>query len=382
MINFIEGAIESAPALKPLMEGRSRDTISLKSGVDIVVRPASFRSTRGATCVAVICDEIAFFRLEGAAQPDTEIVRALRPSLLTTHGPLICISSPYARRGELWRAYNKHFGKDSNVLVAQAPSWLMNSTLDKAWIDEQFADDPIAANAEYGANFRTDVEQFVTIEAIEACISSGVYERLPLSELTYYGFVDPSGGSQDGMTLAISHREGDVALLDCIREVTPPFSPEAVVKEFVDVLRGYRVASVRGDRFAGEFSREPFKKLGIDYLVSQDSKSQIYQTLLPLLNSRRIDLLDDKRLVGQLLSLERRTARGGRDSIDHAPGHRDDRINAAAGALVLAGFRPVQQAPITIPFVHSVTRDFPSSDAFSRAIRDPTRPGHSFLLSA
>ena len=34
--------------------------------------------------------------------------------------------------------------------------------------------------------------------------------------------------------------------------------------------------------------------------------------------------------------LERRTARGGRDSIDHGPGAHDDIANAVAGALVLA----------------------------------------------
>jgi hypothetical protein len=34
--------------------------------------------------------------------------------------------------------------------------------------------------------------------------------------------------------------------------------------------------------------------------------------------------------------LERRTARSGRDSIDHAPGAHDDIANSVAGALLLA----------------------------------------------
>jgi hypothetical protein len=39
--------------------------------------------------------------------------------------------------------------------------------------------------------------------------------------------------------------------------------------------------------------------------------------------------------------LERRTSRGvGKDSIDHAPGGHDDRINAIAGAAVTATLRP------------------------------------------
>jgi hypothetical protein len=54
---------------------------------------------------------------------------------------------------------------------------------------------------------------------------------------------------------------------------------------------------------------------------------------LPIINSGRVSLLDDARLLAQILGLERRTARGGRDSIDHAPGGHDDVANAAAGVI-------------------------------------------------
>jgi hypothetical protein len=331
--------------LWPLVEGRSSDTIRLASGVDILVRPASYRTTRGATCVAIIADEVAFWRLEGAANPDKEILRAIRPSLATTAGPLIAISSPYSRRGELWKAYSKNFAKDGPVLVAQAPTWIMNSTIDRAWIDKQFEADPVSANAEFGANFRTDIETFVSLEAIDACVSPGVFERAPLSDVHYFSFVDPSGGSADSMTLAISHSEDSVAVLDAIREVRPPFSPESVVAEFAALLRTYRISSVRGDRYAGEWPREQFRKHGIDYLPSDKNKSEIYNAMLPLLNSRRVDLLDDKRLILQLAGLERRTARGGRDSIDHCPGAYDDLANSVSGSLVLA-VEPEMACPV------------------------------------
>jgi len=57
---------------------------------------------------------------------------------------------------------------------------------------------------------------------------------------------------------------------------------------------------------------------------------------LPLINSGAVDLLENERLVVQLTQLERRTARGGKDSIDHTPGAHDDLANAVAGALVTA----------------------------------------------
>src|SRR5215467_2501210 len=63
----------------------------------------------------------------------------------------------------------------------------------------------------------------------------------------------------------------------------------------------------------------------------KNQTSDLYRDLLPVINSRKIDLLDHSRLIGQLCSLERRTSRGGRDSIDHAPGAHDDLANAVAG---------------------------------------------------
>lgn len=205
------------------------------------------------------------------------------------------------------------------MLVWQAPTEAMNSTVDQRIIQAAYAADPASAAAEFGAEFRTDLESLLPSEAVESCVIPGRYELPPLSGTTYKAFVDPSGGSSDSMTLAVSHTEKDVAVLDCVRESIPPFSPEAVVAEFAVLLKTYRVHRVIGDRYGGEWPREQFRKHGIEYKCSEKSKSDIYLELLPLVMSSRIELLDNKKLVRQLVSLERRTARGGKDSIDHAP---------------------------------------------------------------
>src|SRR5262249_13924766 len=153
----------------------------------------------------------------------------------------------------------------------------------------------------------------------------------PMSAMRYYGFVDPSGGSADSMTLVIGHREEDIVIVDAIREWKPPFSPEDVVMEFAELLKSYRISRITGDRYAGEWPRDRFREHGIVYEPAQKPKSDLYRDLLPAINSRKLDLLDDTRLLTQLVSLERRTARGGRDSIDHAPGAHDDLANAVAG---------------------------------------------------
>jgi hypothetical protein len=73
----------------------------------------------------------------------------------------------------------------------------------------------------------------------------------------------------------------------------------------------------------------------VTYETADRDRSGLYLELLPLINSCRVSLLDNPRLVSQLTSLERRTSRGGRDSIDHAPGSHDDMSNSVAGVLAL-----------------------------------------------
>jgi len=237
----------------------------------------------------------------------------------------------------LWEAWRDHYGNDdSTVLVVQADTRTMNPTVPQSVIDRAYERDAISAAAEYGAEFRRDIEAFISPEAVEACVVPGRRELPPTSDFQYVAFTDPSGGSQDSMTLAIAHAEGERRVLDAVREITPPFSPDAVVAEFAGLLERYGLTTVSGDRYGGEWPRERFRTHGIDYEVSDRAKSDLYREFLPLLNSGEVELLDNDRLLAQLAGLERRTARGGRDSIDHAPRAHDDVANAAAGAVWLA----------------------------------------------
>jgi hypothetical protein len=327
------------PMLQGLITRETNELLELANMVSIEVVTASYRTIRGRTVVAALCDELAFWRTDEGANPDVEIINALKPAMATVRGArLLKASSPYSRRGVLWNDYRKHFGKnESATLVWQAATRDMNPMVPQAFINNAFADDPESCAAEYGAQFRSDVEAFISREAVDACVMPGRFELAPFAfEAQYSAFVDPSGGSADSMTLAIVHREGERTIVDAIREARPPFSPESVVSDFCTLLRTYGIKTVVGDRFAGEWPRERFFVHGIEYKVSDKSKSDLYRDMLPLINGGRVELLDHPRLISQLCSLERRTARGGRDSIDHPPGQHDDIANSVAGAVVMA----------------------------------------------
>lgn len=236
----------------------------------------------------------------------------------------------------LYEAHQRHWGKDGDpVLVWKVPTREMNPTIAQAEIDRAMERDPADAMTEFMAKFRSDLQSFVSIEAVRAC-ADNVRERLPQRDHAYVAFVDPSGGSSDSMTLAISHMEGKTAVLDAVHEARPPFSPGAVVEEFCALLAKYQVWAVYGDRYAGEWAREPFRQRGISYEPAELTKSEIYLAFLQLLNSKAVALIEHPRLEHQLVSLERKVTRGGRDTIDHIRGGHDEIANAVAGACVLA----------------------------------------------
>jgi len=331
--------ILSPPILQSLVLNVTASEIELQGGVTIEVVTRSYRSVRGrSVCVAVL-DELAFWRDDDSANPDSEVLNAVRASMATfgSDAMVIAGSSPYARRGVLWDAFRRwHAKDDARNLVWQAATRTMNPTVPQDFIDAEFERDPASAAAEYDAQFRSDIAAFVDLAVLEACTADGLFEIAPMFGASYVAFVDPSGGSSDAMTLAIAHNDDGVAVLDCVREVRAPFQPEAVVDEFSKTLKSYGVARLTGDRYAGEWPSEQFHKRGITYIPSEKVKSDIYRDMLPILNSRQCQLLDIPRLISQLHGLERRTARGGKDSIDHGPGQHDDVANSVAGALVNA----------------------------------------------
>ena len=345
IFRFTLGLLRAVPMLAGLIEDETAETITLKNRVTIEIATASFRVTRGYTFAAVLADEVAFWRSDDSANPDQEIIAALRPGLATIPSSVLLLaSSPYRKRGVLYSAFTKHFGQDAaRVLVWRGTTLEMNPGLDPAIVEEAYADDAEAASAEYGAEFRSDISDFIPRDVINACTVMGRFELPPVHGRNYVAFIDPSGGTgADSMTLAIAHRDGDKCILDAVREVRPPFSPEAVTIDFAAVLKTFGISRVTGDRYAGEWPRERLRTHGIQYELSEQPRSDLYRDVLPLLNSGRVELLNLPRLASQFCGLERRTSRSGRDSIDHAPGAHDDIANVVAGALLMA--KPVAKA--------------------------------------
>jgi Terminase large subunit, ATPase domain len=341
VFSYVRAFFESSPIIRQQVEEITADEIRLHGNIVLSVHTNNYRTVRGRTLLACIFDEVGFWRDETTSLPDVETYRAVLPALATTNGILVAISSPYAQRGLLYTKHQSCFGHDDpDVLVVQAGTLTFNPTIDPGIISAASEDDPEAARAEWHAEFRGDISTFVDRTVVEKCIEAAVRQRPFQFRYKYVAHCDPSGGQHDSMTLAIAHREGERAVLDLTAEWKAPFNPDDVMDDIAKLLKSYRVTSVTGDAYASAWVQHGFRRQGLTYKHSEHNRSELYLQLLPLLTAGNAVLLDQPRLIGQISQLERRTGRGGRDSIDHMRGAHDDLAVAAAGALVRAMARP------------------------------------------
>lgn len=337
VMGFIKGLIARTPFIASMVTNATDEDIELNNDVRIEISASSFRTTRGYSFACVIADEIAFFRSnDTSANPDVELIRALRPGLITLRGKLIMASSPFGKSGVLWDSYVRNHGvPGARVLCWKAPTRVGNPTVPQSDVDQALEDDPESARAEYMADFRSDVAAFLDRDMIEAVTAAGRHEVPPMDGVQYTAYMDVSGGSgADSTALAIAHSEGSIIVHDFLLEIRPPFNPDDAVAQIVAVLRRYNIVHVIADRWGSQWVSVRFQEQGIDVAITNRTASQIYRDALPMFTSRSIELLDFPRLANQLMGLQRTVSRNGNENISHPSRSHDDIANVVCGALV------------------------------------------------
>jgi hypothetical protein len=340
------------PVLAGEVTSETRNGFELADGrISIEIMAGDFRTVRGTTALAVVVDEVAFMGLDEDARVrnDTELIRAIRPSLATTGGKLIAISSPYSRKGWTWRTYEKYFGNNKGTtLVWNCGSRVMNPLLKQSVIDQAMADDPAGARSEYGGEFRDDIQEFLPREVIERVVVQDRLEMLPRPGARYHAFFDASGGRGDDAALAIGYLRQRKVLLCKLMSWRPPFNPYDVVGQAAKEAKNWGIKKVWGDNYAAEFVSRAFEGSGVKYERMDKNKNVLYAELLPKICAEEVALLNSRFLINQLAALERRCRSGGRDIIDHppGPGNHDDLANAVAGLVEIASKKRRRAGPL------------------------------------
>ena len=222
----------------------------------------------------------------------------------------------------------------------------MNPTLPASEIDAALAEDPEAARADYLSEWRDAISVYLSRDLIESAVDRGIQVRPHDRRHRYYNFIDASSGQRDSFALGIAHAEGRSVLLDCLLEIVPPFDTSAATMTVAATLKCFDLNSTMSDAYAVGWVTSELAKHGIRLEPSPLSRTELYSETLSLFSSGRARLLDNKRLVSQYCSLERRLLPGSKERIDHPNrnSRHDDLSNVCAGAM----WRASQQTGVTV----------------------------------
>ena len=334
---FIRANLESSPLLSRWIRKVRRNEIDLANNITIGCYPCSYVAVRGISIVAAVCDELGFWwHEETAANPDEEVLAALRPAMSTfPAAKLIKISTPYRKDGVLWRELQQR--AELSFPVWQLSTFEMNPQVqpDKLIAERQRSEEQY--RREYLAEFTDEITGWIVPEALEGCVVRGRTELPRVENVTYRAAVDPAFVRND-FALAILHRTANGSIVvDRVARWAgtkkAPLGYEWVCEEIVRILKQYGMNSVLGDQYCAPVIQQYLRKLGIcykDFTFGARTRADLFGNLKHLLVQRKIELLDDPVLLRQLRGLEEHSTPSGNVDIRPAYGQKDDLAVAVA----------------------------------------------------
>ena len=102
LFSYAREPFKSVPVFAREIVRETTDAMELSSGVTLACYPCRPAAVRGVRASIVCVDELAYFTATDGRPTDREMLRALRPTLATTGGRLLILSSPYGQSGALW----------------------------------------------------------------------------------------------------------------------------------------------------------------------------------------------------------------------------------------------------------------------------------------
>ena len=324
----------------------NQNEIELTNGITIGCYPCSYVAVRGITIVAAICDEMAFWpHDESAANPEVEILEALRPGMVVG-AKLIKISTPFRKEGLLFDEFQKRASLDFPVW--QAITKDMHPEYSAATLEKAQQRDDRKYRREYLAEFSEDVNSWIDPEILAMSVVEDRKELPRMPDTFYLAAVDP-GFVHSDFALVIAHFSPNGQLvIDRLERwrgtKKTPVGFEWTCKQVVAILRDYDINSLWGDQYCAPIISQELQKSGIGYeqfTFDWNTRPRIFGNLKHLLNQRKIELPDDVELLRQLRSLDEKKTNRGQVDVRPSGKGRDD----LAVAVALAAYQLVQRPP-------------------------------------
>ena len=337
--NYISDYATKSPRLSEMVEGEPlRTRLTLDNGFVVRTFPATRIAARAFSLPVAVLNESAFYRFEGSANADVEILTSVRRGMLNfPRRKLLIVSTPYSKAGILYDHFRRFYGRDDSqdVLVWRAPTSFMNPSITEERLEEERrVMDPAHFAREYLAEFLDDAAAWLPSELIESAVDLGIAERPPLIGVKYTMGIDASGAGSCAFAVSIGHPEeqgaGNIVVIqDVLRSFTKPPSGKlnlrAVVREILGLAASYNhIEHAFSDRYAGQWPLQAFEDeaaaLGMRFTLrdptvmrGQDTirlnKSEAFRETAPLFRTSRIRLVDNPSQVRELRNLRNLEAR-------------------------------------------------------------------------
>jgi len=362
--DFILGEILNSPILRSKIAKVGRNEIELKNGIVIGCYACSRITVRGRAGVAIICDEIGFWRNElTSVACDEEVLAALRPTMATfPTSKIIRISTPNMKRGVVHDEFQRR--GELEYPVWQLSSQELNPTIPTEYLEAERKRNPEDFKREYLAQFVDSVASWIEPEVLARCVINGRRDLPPLPSSTYAAAIDPAFKKSD-FAMAIAHlADGGLIVLDCVPfwsgSKRAPLGFQWVCEQVAGILRQFGINVLQGDQFAAVAIKHEFLKLGISYgevTFNRNVRAQLFNNLRHVIEQQRIELLDHPELLRQLRSLEVHRSSDGNIDVRPADGQKDDLAVVLALCVLELSQSVNSSAPIPISLGH-VTRSW------------------------
>jgi hypothetical protein len=332
-------------------------------GVRLVGRPLGFRvytasiaGVSGFTAIFVFADEVAKWKDADTGQnPATEVLRSVRPTMLTQPNARIALSS--SPLGQ-WDAHYDAFeeGETELQVTAHAPSWVANPTVTETET-RMLEPDPATHEREYGAVPQAEVaESLFTSTELDAATRSGPLTVPREDVVSYSAAIDP-GTRGNSWTFAVGSlrfvggelKRSIVYAHEWRGTTLRPLSPKATLSAIKPSLVAYGIATLWTDQMSGDALRDIAADLGISLVIepwTANSKLAAYRDLQTWVRTEQIELPPIDHVKADLLGVRRKYTRAGAliDLVKTPDGRHSDFAPAIALALAKATTPPSKRS--------------------------------------
>jgi hypothetical protein len=366
---FVALMAQQVPLLAKQISYFSRDRIEFKNGIVMLPEPPAIKTGRGFAMPIVIGDEVGFwYKTAEAANPDVEVQRAVRHAQAQfSRAKQFLISTPYTEEGLLWKYHRAGTAgaktsldkrdQFADVLVLQASTAAMeNPRISRKRLVELQMEDPDAFIRESLARFVSSINSYFPAELIHKATMQNKAERTRAENEdsgmlpNYVAAMDPAF-RHDDFAFSIFHVDKDGTVVQDVLKVWSPnenggqrLNPGDILAEIGAICHNWNIGVVYSDQYQLESLQQMaqtynFSIIGKDFTGA--SKAKIYGSLLHLMRTEKIKLLDKPVIITQLTQLQKKLGAMNTVRISAPNGKHDDVASVIAlGASVALMHRP------------------------------------------